>query len=110
MIKKDVIYSFRPTAKNRCYFELLGIIDGRTGKRRKDGIELSTFVNQCITLALEHQMHPLAKKQGRLATDDEIHRAYIKMRIASNNKEQERLGKENLMLASELKTDLLKEL
>jgi len=54
--KREKVYSFRLSEKNKVYLKTLKFIDGRTLGVRKDGPDLSKFVNECVTFILENEM------------------------------------------------------
>lgn len=47
------ITAIRWTDKNKAYLTKIGFIDGRSGKKKKEELNLNHFVNECVTVALE---------------------------------------------------------
>lgn len=82
--------AFRPNDKNRLYLEMLGFLDGRTGIKKKDAANLSRFINECLTRAMEGGFH--GKKD--LVTSDQLLLAFYEHKAISKAREWEAKGME----------------
>ena len=88
MRKKHTIWSFRPNEKVRIYFKELGLVDGRTWQVRKDGPNMSEFINRCILQVCESQKN----SRNSIAKPEELAVAYTEYKMVEAAKEWEQQG------------------
>lgn len=89
MRKKDVSSTVKWSAKNKIYMQRLGFIDARSGKVRPE-MNMSGFINECVTMLCESGMHPKAIMAG----PDQLRHAWSKYCVAQKNTEIIKLQKE----------------
>lgn len=78
MRKKEKIINFRPSDKNKLYLSKLGYIDGRTNYKKSDVLNISEFINQCITDTLESSKRNVSP----VASGSELQIAWINFEIS----------------------------
>lgn len=100
MRKKDVIWSVKPSEKNKIYLERLGFIDGRSGKVRK-GMNLNEFLNQCVTMVCESTMINEARP---MANSEDLLKAWKKYELGLRARAIARIQKEIVTIAN-MRTD-----
>ncbi len=86
--KTSSIITFLPTEKNKAYLERLGMLDARSGRAKKDGPNISRFINECLTIVCESDKHP----RRSIASNDELSAAWRRNVVASCNVEIDRLN------------------
>ena len=96
--KKSTI-ACKLTMKNRIYLEMLGYIDGKTGKSKKDGPNISTLLNKLLTDMLE---------SGKgysfdVATPQQLETAYLDFNRKLKEKEMQIISDELKNIAIQLK-------
>lgn len=76
--KDDWNVHWRPNAKARCYLQRLGFIDGRTGRKKSEALNLNEFLNHAAVGLLESHKRP-----GQDAVSDaQLTRAWIEAQRA----------------------------
>ena len=84
MVKaRPAISSVRWSDKNKYYLEQVGLLDGRTGKKRREGDSISQFINQMVTMVFECAKNPLGVK----STPKELEEAWLAHSMFIKNKE-----------------------
>lgn len=95
---KNVVLSFRPTEKNRCHLQTLGLLDLRTGKKRKTAVmDLSDLLNNCLTIVLESEKSPVHD----VADAAELREAWKKFAVGIKNGEIATLQAQIVAIARE---------
>lgn len=97
--KKEAVISCKLTMKNRIYLEILGYIDGRTGRATKEGPKISTLINRLMTDMLE-------KGKGyekEVATPNTLKVAYLNFNLRLKEKERDKLADELYSIAKQIK-------
>jgi hypothetical protein len=98
--KTDRMYGIRLTAKSRLYLERLGLLDGRNGRIKDEGdktLSFSDFVNKCIIIVCESNMHPGHDH----ASNEELKTAWIKFQARLLNAEIIKCEDELIKLANQ---------
>ena len=73
------ISAIRWSDKNRAYLTKIGYLDGRSGKKKNDNLNLNHFVNECVTTVLEEHRTPTAN----LVNDELLLQAFLEMQKGS---------------------------
>lgn len=86
--------------KNRIYLERLGLIDGRSGRKRRDAGSISKFINECVIEVLESGKH----KASAIASPEELLLAFKRHRLGLLSAQKKALEAEiNLVAAAEVR-------
>lgn len=96
MKKQKNIFHFRANDKLFVYLKKLGFIDGRSGNLRKEGPDLSPFINQCLIYVLETGKH------GYSASQDELLHAWLTHEKIRIGREWEKVGEKFHALGEEI--------
>lgn len=98
MRAKQMISSVNWTEKNQIYLSRLGLLDNRSGRKRKEAGSVSDFINKAVTIVLESNM----TSYNQMASSEELRIAYYKFVLVENNKRIEDLQIENIKLAKHI--------
>lgn len=82
--------TFRPTDKNRLYLERLGFLDARSGRKKTSSLNLSRFINECLTQAMEGGHH----NKKDIVSSEQLVLAYYEHRTIEAARAYERQGRE----------------
>jgi len=85
--KKEKIINFRPSEKNLLYLSKLGYLDGRTNYKKSDHLNISEFINGCISLVLESERSGV----GSLASSKDLKLAWLRFQISESVRENNKI-------------------